>query len=118
RTLSVFHVDRSTIEATIDMVLAEIGVPAIRSGNVWSGDRPVLSIDSFSGLRHVSIRFLSTDPRVCEELERGLREKLALAPPSAAPFAFLLSSAAIASFAAVICTSLLVVVYVRALAAR
>ena len=80
RTLSVFNIDRPEAEAAIDAALAEAGVSASRFGNVWSNDRPVVSIDAFNGLRHVSVRLLSPDPRACEELERACGRSSALSP--------------------------------------
>jgi hypothetical protein len=95
RTLTVFNIDRPEAEAAIDAALSEAGVSASRFGNVWSNDRPVVSIDAFAGLRHVSVRLLGPDPRAREELERALRQKLGAAPPSDAPVAAWLYSAAI-----------------------
>jgi hypothetical protein len=113
RTLSVFHIDRHEAEAAIDAALGDAGVSASRFGNVWSNDRPVVAIDVFSGLRHVSIRLLGDDPRAREELERALRRTLAAAPPSEAPVAAWLYSAAISCGVTVVCCTLLVAFYLR-----
>lgn len=107
RTLSVFNIDRHEAEAAIDAALAEAGVSASRFGNVWSNDRPVVAIDAFTGLRHVSVRVLSPDPRAREELERALRPRLAAAPPAGAPVAAWLYSAAISCGVAVLCCTIL-----------
>jgi hypothetical protein len=112
RTLSVFNIDRSEAEAVIDAALAEAGVSASRFGNVWSNDRPVVAIDVFHGLRHVSVRLLSTDPRVCEELDRILRQKFAAAPPSDSPVAAWLYSAAISCGVTVVFCVLLVAFFI------
>jgi hypothetical protein len=112
RTLSVFNIDRHEAEAAIDAALAEAGVSATRFGNVWSNDRPVVAIDVFAGLRHVSVRLLSPDPRACEELERALRQKLAAAPPSDAPVSAWLYSAAISCGVTVACCTLLIAVFI------
>jgi hypothetical protein len=113
RTLSVFHIDRPEVEAVVETALAEVGVSANRFGNVWSNDRPVVSIDAFPGLRHVTIRLLNSDPRACEELERALRQRLVAAPPSAAPVAGWLYSAAISCGVTVLCCMLLVAFYIH-----
>ena len=113
RTLSVFNIDRPEAEAAIDAALAEAGVSASRFGNVWSNDRPVVSIDAFTGLRHVSVRLHSPDPRACEELERALRQKLAASPPSDAPVAAWLYSAAISCGVTVVCCTLLIAYFIH-----
>jgi hypothetical protein len=112
RTLTVFNIDRPEAEAAIDAALAEAGVSANRFGNVWSNDRPVVSFDAFAGLRHVSVRILSPDPRACEELERALRQKLAAAPPADASVAPWLYSAAISCGVTVVCCTLLVAFFI------
>jgi hypothetical protein len=113
RTLSVYNIDRPQAEAAIDAALADAGVPASRFGNVWSNGRPVVAIDSFAGLRHATVRLVSPDPRVCEELERGLRQRLAAAPASDSPVAAWLYSAAISCFVTVLCCVLLIAYFIH-----
>lgn len=72
-TLAVYNVDRLTLERAIGDVLAGLGLTAARFGNVWGDGREVLSIDPTPGLDYATVRLLTRDPRLREEIERNLR---------------------------------------------
>lgn len=77
-SLSVYNVTRDRAEEAVEASLADAGVPAARFGDVWAaGGAPVAAVDAFPGFRHVTVRLLDENPRVREELERGLRARLA-----------------------------------------
>jgi hypothetical protein len=118
RTLSVYNIDRPSVESAIETALAEAGVPASRFGNVWSNGGPVVAIDFFSGLRHATVRLLSQDPRLREELERNLRQRLTAAAPADAPVATLLYSAAIGCGVAAASSAALVALFIFIAARR
>lgn len=111
RTLVAYNTDLSTAEAAVAAVLEEVGIPVKRFGNLWSNPdgRPIVEVVPFHQFRHVSIRFLDTDPRVCEELDRRLRAALAARPAAADnPLAPWLSTAAVSAFVTVLCCALLI----------
>ena len=77
-SLSVYNLPRDRAEAAVEAALADAGISATRFGDVWAaGGARVAAIDPFPGFRHVTVRLLDADPRVREELERGLRARLA-----------------------------------------
>lgn len=103
RSVAVYNLDRDRAEAAVSDVLADAGVNATRFGDVWSDGRGVVAIDAFDALRHVTVRFVSPDPRLCEELDRGLRKRLATVPSADHRVAGLMYSAAVACSGAIAC---------------
>ena len=79
-TLAVYNVGRLTLERVLGEVMIGLGLTASRFGNVWGDGREVLSIDPSPDFDYATVRLLTRDPRLREELERGLRLKLADTP--------------------------------------
>jgi len=79
-TLAVYNVERLTLERAIGEVLTGLGLTAARFGNVWGDGREVLAIDPSPDFDYATVRLLTRDPRLREEVERGLRLKLAVTP--------------------------------------
>ena len=92
-TLAVYNVERLTLERAIAEVLTGLGLAASRFGDVWGDGREVLAIDPSPGFDYATVRLLTRDPRLREELERNLRLKLALVPGSAGRVAATLTTA-------------------------
>lgn len=112
RSLSVYNVARDPIELAIDEVLAGVGVPASRFGNVWADGRQLVQLDYFNAFRHASVKILTTDDRLAEELDRGLRKRLAEVPPADGQAAAWLISASITCLVTVLCAILLLAYFV------
>ncbi len=112
RSLSVYNIDRARAEEAVGDVLVGMGLPANRFGDVWAGDRPLVSIDPFPGLRHVTVKIVCPDPRVAEEIERNLRPRLAAAPSADGPVSGWLYSAAVSCFTVTVSCVLLVALFV------
>lgn len=92
-TLAVYNVERLTLERAIADVLSGLGLGASRFGDVWGDGREVLAIEPSPGLDYATVRLLTRDPRLREELERNLRLKLGGAPGSAGRVATTLTTA-------------------------
>lgn len=108
RSLAVYNVDREKVEAAIDEVLAASGVPASRFGDVWSDGRGLVAIDAFQAFRHVTLKVVAPDPRLAEEIDRGLRARLPQLPPSDGLAAGWVYSAAVTcTVVSVLCLGLL-----------
>ncbi|OWK36985.1 hypothetical protein FRUB_07907 [Fimbriiglobus ruber] len=107
-TLSVYNIGRDDLENAVDEALAQAGIPGVRTGNVWAADYRVVAIDWFAGFRHATVRILTPHPRDAEEIERGLRKRLAATPAADGPVASWLRSAATICLAAVACSLFLV----------
>jgi hypothetical protein len=77
RSLVVYNVEPATFEATLTEVFEHISRPVERRGNLWSqGAAPLFEVDRFVGGQTVTLRWVSEDVRLFEEVERLLREAL------------------------------------------
>ena len=79
-TLAVYNVERLSLERVLGDVLTGLGLTAARFGNVWGDGREVLSIEPSPGLGYATVRLLTRDPRLREELDRNLRLRLDQTP--------------------------------------
>jgi len=107
RSLVVFNIDRGQAELAVDEVLAGVGVPAPRFGNVWATSHPLVQLDFFHIFRHATIKIVCPDPRLGEEIERGLRLRLPLTPTADGAAAGWMLSASITLMVSVLCSILL-----------
>jgi len=108
RTLVVYNIDRDRAEMVIGDALAEVGVNATRFGNVWGEGAGVVAIDAFQGLRNVSVKVTTPDPRLADELLRVLRKRLPEAMGAEDPIAGAISTTAVACFVVMLCCMLLI----------
>jgi hypothetical protein len=74
RTLVVYNVEPAAFEATLAEVFDTIGVPIERRGNEWVGGVPLLELEPFPAGNTVTVRWLSEDEHLFQEIERQLRE--------------------------------------------
>lgn len=79
-TLAVYNVGRLALEQAVHDVLTGLGLTAARFGNVWGDGREILSIDPVPGFGYATVRLLTGDPRLREELDRNLRLRLDQTP--------------------------------------
>ncbi|HSQ54824.1 MAG TPA: hypothetical protein VLM40_03690 [Gemmata sp.] len=76
RSLVIYNVDPTVFEGTITEVFEHMGRPIERRGNLWSSGTPLFELDRFVGGHTVTLRWVSDDRRLFEEVERLLREAL------------------------------------------
>jgi hypothetical protein len=100
RTLVVYSVRPAAFEAALAEVFDQIGQPVERRGNLWVAGVPLFELEPFEGGQTVTLRWVSDDVRLYEEVERQLREAVAGLPAGDVQPARWLTSAAVGSFIA------------------
>lgn len=81
RSLVVYNVEPEAFEAAIGEVFDHLGRPVQRVGNLWSGPSPLFELEPFAAGKSVSLRWVSDDDRLFEEVARHLKPAVAdLAP--------------------------------------
>jgi len=75
--LAVFNIDWADLERAIDETTTELGLTTTRFGRVWSDGRDLVSAEMNWTSHFAAVKLLTHDPRLCQELELGLRKKLA-----------------------------------------
>jgi hypothetical protein len=101
-----------TAEVALAAVLAELGLPAKRFGNLWTDadGQGLVEVVPFHALHHVTFRILSADPRQREEFDRRLRAALAAQPAGENPLVQWLAMATICLSICIICFVILIAV--------
>jgi hypothetical protein len=61
-------------ETTLSEVFEHLGRPVERRGNVWFGGVPLLELERFPRGRTVTLRWISDDHLLYQDVERMLRE--------------------------------------------
>jgi hypothetical protein len=77
RTLVVYNVEPPAFEMVLREVFDQLGRPAQRHGRLWADSAPLCEVDTFEGGRTVTLRWVSADLRLFEEVVRQLRAALA-----------------------------------------
>lgn len=82
RSLTVYNVEPDAFETVVGEIFDHLGRPVKRTGNLWSGPDPLFELEPFPAGKAVSLRWVSNDARLFQEVERMLRPAVAdLAPP-------------------------------------
>lgn len=111
RSLVVYNIEPAACEALVAEVFEQLGKPLSRTGNLWSsGGIPLFELDTFEGGRTATLRWLSEDVRVFEDVSRLLRTALATHPTEENQVTRWLMSAALGN-AAVVVSSFGLLVY-------
>jgi len=76
RSLVVYNVEPAAFEATLTEVFEQLNRPVERRGNLWVGGLPLFELDRFDRGRTVTLRWVSEDLLLFQEVERLLREAL------------------------------------------
>lgn len=97
RSLVVYNVDPAAFEAAVGEVFEHLNRPVERHGNQWVAKEPLFQLDRFAAGRTVTLRWVSDDRRLFEEVERLLREAVASLPADENPAAPWLMSSAVAA---------------------
>lgn len=77
RSLVVYNVEPAAFEEALADVFDQLNRPVQRQGKEWVGSSPLCAVDAFEGGRTVTLRWLSDDVRLFEEVGRQLRAALA-----------------------------------------
>lgn len=95
RSLVVYNVEPGAFETALAEVFDHMGRAVTRTGNLWSGPSPLFELEPFAAGKCVSLRWMSDDDRLFEEVVRNLRPAVADLAPGVNPTAGWLTSAAV-----------------------
>src|SRR5262245_13489941 len=73
RMFVVYNVEPAAFEAAVVEVFDQLARPVERRGKLWVSGTPLFELDTFEGGRSVSLRWVSDDQRLFEEVVRQLR---------------------------------------------
>jgi hypothetical protein len=76
RSLVVYNVEPAVFETTMVEVFEHLGRQIERRGNTWVSETPLFVLEPFDGGRTVTLRWISDDVMLFQEVERLLREAL------------------------------------------
>jgi hypothetical protein len=110
--LAVYNINRVTLEAVVQEVLTSLGLSVARFGNVWGDGRALLAMEPFDGLNYASLRVLTSDPRLAEEMLRSLRLRLANTPGANGPALTWLTTTGTACLGAALAAVMLLLYFV------
>ncbi len=77
RTVVVYNIEPAAFEVLLTEVFEQLGRPIARRGRQWVSGTPVCEVDTFEAGRTVTLRWVSDDVRLFEEVDRQLRAALA-----------------------------------------
>jgi hypothetical protein len=108
RSLVVYNVDPDEFEATVSEVFEHLGRPVERRGNLWMSGVPLFELDRFEAGQTVTLRWVSDDRLLFQEIDRLLREALGSVRTPENPAArWLMAIAGVMGFWAVFCFGLM-----------
>jgi hypothetical protein len=97
--LTVYNIEWEPFTKILDETLAELGFTAHRFGYEWSDGRPLVSAEPQWSWDTISVRWLTTEPRLQEEFILTLRQKLARARTADGPIAVWLQTVGVTCLA-------------------
>jgi hypothetical protein len=77
RNFVVYNIDPAAFEAVLNEVFHQLGRSVERRGKLWVSGEPLFELDEFEAGRTVTLRWVSLDGRLYEEVTRQLRAALA-----------------------------------------
>lgn len=80
RNLVVYNVEPAAFEAVLTEVFHRLGRTVERQGNLWKSDAVLFELDGFEAGRTVTLRWVSPDLRLYEEVMRQVRAAIAAHP--------------------------------------
>jgi hypothetical protein len=105
RTLVVYHVEPAAFETALVEVFEQLGRTVERRGKLWaSGDIALCTVDTFEAGQTVTLRWVSNDQRLYEDVTRTLRAALATHSSGDNPASRWLMAAAIGTGVTVLCS--------------
>lgn len=93
RTLVVYNVDPGQFEVTLTELFDHLGRPVERRGNLWVGGSPLFELEPFAAGKTVTLRWVSDDQHLFQEVERQVREAMLTLPAGENPAARWFASA-------------------------
>jgi hypothetical protein len=103
RSVVVYNVEPAAFEALLAEVFDQLGRPVERRGRLWVGGTPLCAVDTFEAGRTVTLRWVSDDERLFEEVDRQLRAALATQSTGDNPASRWLMAGAVGSAATIAC---------------
>ncbi|MFM8271940.1 MAG: hypothetical protein ACKODX_06345 [Gemmata sp.] len=79
RSLVVYNVESDAFEVLLGEVFEHLGITVERRGNLWAGAGALCEVEPLEVGRTVTLRWLSPDDRLFEDVTRQLRAALAAA---------------------------------------
>lgn len=108
RSLVVYHVEPAEFEGALTEVFEQLGRPVERRGNLWVGGVPLVEVESFEGGKSVTLRWVSDDARLFQDVDRQLRQAATgLAPAESQLGRWFMSGAAGCALLVVFCVAVL-----------
>ena len=104
RSLVVYNVEPAAFETTLLEVFEQLGCPVERRGKLWAYASPLLELDTFDGGRTVTVRWVSNDQRLFEDVTRMLRTALATQSTGDNPASRWIMSAAVGTGVIILCS--------------
>jgi hypothetical protein len=104
RTLVVYNVEPAALEMALVEVFEQLGRSVERHGKLWAGPAPLCELDAFEAGRTVTLRWVSNDLRLFEDVVRHLRAAIAMQLTDENPASRWLMSGAVGSAAIVLCS--------------
>lgn len=77
RSLVVYNIEPVALEGLLTEVFEQLNRPLERRGKLWVGADPLFELDTFEGGHTATLRWVSDDERLFEEVSRLLRAALA-----------------------------------------
>jgi hypothetical protein len=103
RSLVVYNVEPAAFEAALAEAFDHLGRPVERRGKLWAAGGPLCEVDAFEAGRTVTLRWVSGDQRLFEDVVRQLRAALATQTTGENPASRWIMSAAVGSGVTVLC---------------
>jgi hypothetical protein len=103
-SLVVYNIEPPAFESMLVEVFEQLGKPVERRGKLWASDVPLCEVDTFEGGRTVTLRWVSNDVRLFEDVTRLLRAALATHPTGDNPASRWLMCAAVGVGSVVACS--------------
>lgn len=103
RTLVAYNVEPVALEAALVEVFEQLNRPLERRGKLWVGADPLFELDTFEAGHAATLRWVSDDERLFEDVTRHLRAALAAHGSGENPAAAWLRTAAYGLGMVVLC---------------
>ncbi|MBX9580241.1 MAG: hypothetical protein K2X87_08020 [Gemmataceae bacterium] len=108
RSLVFYNAEPDLVEAALVDLFDQLGRPVERRGNLWVAGTPLFELEPFAAARTVTLRWLSDDRRLLEEVARHLRDTVPPDPHRDNPAApWLMTGAVLCGVAVSFCSVLL-----------
>lgn len=115
RSLVIYNVEPAAFETILAEVCEHLNRPVERRGNVWASGEPLFELDRFPRGRTVTLRWLSSNLALFQDVDRLVREAVRPLAPEENPFSQWFMAAAFGSGLSALACFLLLVYALRLL---